>query len=67
MFTDIYDFFVNRVIIKTTMTIMAITINIPAPIPTLKIPSTTEQPERENNMDKINNSLIDLFCIIFDN
>ena len=49
------------------MTIMAITTNIPAPIPTLKIPSTTEQPESENNMDKINNSLIDLFCIIFDN
>ena len=46
---------------------MAITTKIPAPIPTLKIPSTTEQPESENNIDKINNSLINLFCIIFDN
>ena len=49
------------------MTIMAITTNIPAPIPTLKIPSTTEQPERENNKANINNSLIDLFRIIFNN
>ncbi len=58
-------FLVNRVTINTTTAIIAITIKIPAPIPTLKMPSTTEQLEKVSKMDKRNANLNGLFCMVF--
>ncbi len=43
---------------------MAITIKTPTPIPALKIPSTTEQLESENNSAKTNSNLNGFFFMI---
>ena len=56
-------FFPNRVTKKIINAITAITKNIPTPIPVLKIPPITEQPEMVMRSD-INIALIPIFFIL---
>jgi hypothetical protein len=61
---SMFYFFVIRLIIQTITAITAMTINMPTPIPALKMPSTTEQLVKKNEIRTKGMIFLSTVCMI---